>query len=390
MIVTLLAAAITLAGCSLTPAKKPVATKDRWVDAWQAAPVGPLPVGCAAPAVGGVFPNMQAVSQSVRMTVRPSVAGTAIRVRLSNRFGDRPLNITHVTAGITHDVVFAGARTVRIPAGDDVTSDPVDLRVGADRDLVISIAIESGGRLSWHVGGNARATAARRGDRTTEASGASYRSALNSTVVLTGIQVRARPVGVIVGLGDSLTDTAGAAPNQRWLDVLGRRLRTVGRPYAVVNAGIVCNTLANSSRDGGPKASERLDDDVLERAGVSHVIVFEGTNDIYGGVDALTVINALSVLAARIRDAGHRVIGATIIPKDGAAADLDAERQAVNEWIRTTKVYDGVIDFDAVIRSPGAPSRMIPAYRGDSIHPNVAGQIAMGNAINLTLFAPPS
>ena len=338
------------------------------------------------------------------MTVRPSAAGTSIRVRLSNRFGDRELKVAHVTAaqpgagaaitaGTVRDALFRGSRAVTIPVGAEAVSDPVEVAVNPNRDVAISIAVTSSGRLTWHVAGPPVAYATTRGaaDRTTEVSGTSYRNQVNSYVLLTGIEVRTRvATRAIVALGDSITDGGGAAPNRRWLDVLGSRLRAAGRPYAVVNAGIACNDLTIASRDGGLRAIDRLKVDVLDRSAVSHVIIAEGTNDIYGGVPAETVIDALSELATRIRASGRRVIGATIIPRDAPIAPArDAERQAVNRWIRNASVFDGVIDFDAVIRSPADPRRMLPAYNGDDIHPDAAGHVAMGDAISLRLFARP-
>jgi lysophospholipase L1-like esterase len=213
---------------------------------------------------------------------------------------------------------------------------------------------------------------------------------VGSYVVLTGLEVRtAAPARAIVALGDSITDGGGAPPESRWAGVLSHRLRAAGLGYSVVNAGIACNDLTMTSQLGGLRTADRLKADVLDRVGVSHVILFEGTNDIYGGVPARQVTDALSALAVRIRAAGLRVIGATIIPRDAPPSPaLDAVRRAVNTWIRGARVFDGVIDFDAVIRSADDPSRMNPAYNGDNIHPNVAGHIAMGDAINLDLFGP--
>jgi lysophospholipase L1-like esterase len=280
---------------------------------------------------------------------------------------------------------------VVIAAHDVVLSDALDMDVDRDHDLAVSIAVGSSGALTWHVYADTDvyATAAGSGDRTTETSGRSYAGKLGSYVVLTGLQVHApSSAGAIVGFGDSITDGGGAAPGKRWLDVLGGRLRKAGRAVGTLNAGIACNSLTLANRDSGPKAPDRLDIDVLNRAGVDDVIVFEGTNDVYAGVSAERVIAALTDLATRIRTAGKRVIGATLIPRqDAPSPSRDAVRRAVNDWIRSTKEFDGVIDFDAVIRSPRNVDDFKPVYLGDDIHPNAAGHIAMGNAISLRLFS---
>jgi lysophospholipase L1-like esterase len=171
------------------------------------------------------------------------------------------------------------------------------------------------------------------------------------------------------------------------MDILAARLRAAGKPRSVVNAGISCNALTIGDGNVGPKAADRFREDVVNRAGVGYVIIFEGTNDIYGGQPASAVIAALTTLAARARAAGIKAIGATILPRtDGPIPVKDEHRATVNQWIRTTPLLDGVIDFDAVIRSAANPEQMNPGYGSDNIHPNTRGHIAMGNAIDLSLF----
>ena len=357
---------------------------------------GPMPRGCGAPAAVAGFPANRARNQTVRTSVRPSVTGDAVKVRLSNRFGDAPLSIAHVTAAHPagtgavsggRDVLFGGRRVVTIAPGAEVLSDAVAVRADRDHDLVVSIAIVTSGVLTWHVYADTDGftTSPGTGDHAGDSGARAFTRRLSSYVVLTGMQVHApSSTRVVAAFGDSITDGGGAAPRRRWIDVLGRRLRGTG----VLNAGIACNSLTAAGLDSGPKAPDRLQRDVLDRAGVTEVIVFEGTNDVYGGVTADNVIAALTDLAATLRAAGKRVIGATLLPRqDAPSPSRNVVRRNVNDWIRTTKVFDGVIDFDAVIRSPTNQDNFKPAYLGDDIHPSAAGHVAMGNAVSLRLFS---
>jgi lysophospholipase L1-like esterase len=207
-------------------------------------------------------------------------------------------------------------------------------------------------------------------------------------------------------LGDSITDGHGATDNadDRWPDRLADRLQASpeGRRFSVLNQGIGGNRLL---LDGlGPNALARFDRDVLAQAGVSHLIVLEGVNDL----GTLTrdapaspeehaalvqrMIGAYQQIAMRARARGVRVIGATILPYGSSGyyhpTPLnEADRQAVNRWIRTPGAFDAVIDFDAVTRDPSRPDRMLPAYdSGDGLHPSPAGYRAMGDAVPLSLF----
>jgi lysophospholipase L1-like esterase len=156
-----------------------------------------------------------------------------------------------------------------------------------------------------------------------------------------------------------------------------------------LNAGISCNALTYTSSQGGLGAEARFERDALNRTSVSHAIVFAGTNDIAAGAasSAGQVTAALERMAAKARARGVRVLGATLIPRP---ADRDpaheAIRRQVNDWIRTSGAFDGVLDFDAVLRDPADPSRMRADYDLDGVHPNAAGHGAMAQSIDLTLF----
>jgi lysophospholipase L1-like esterase len=227
-------------------------------------------------------------------------------------------------------------------------------------------------------------------------------------VFLTGIDVTvAEPTGVVVALGDSITDGAISTPdtNQRWPDLLAERLLDDANqpPTAVLNAGIGGNRVLNDPPEGfefaGPNALARFDRDVLAQPGVTHLIVFEGVNDI--GLPALTgdpaqfvsadeLIAGLRQLAERAHEHGIVAFGATITPFEGSmvfSEEGEAIREAINDWIRTAGAFDAVFDFDEVVRDPGQPTRLLPAFdSGDLLHPNDAGFRAMAESIDLALF----
>lgn len=398
--IVFVALALTATGCNNKPAA-PAAIKGNWVDAWQAVPMGAMPNGCGGRGAEAAFPGNRASSQSARFAVRATAAGSAVRVRLSNRFSSRLLAISHVTiaeqttgagvaAGTTKDVLFDGRKTLTLGGGEEAVSDAVRFEVDPEHPVSVSVAIASSGPLTWHaVGSDASyATAVGSGDHTGDTSGGAYRAQLHSYIALAGLQVDASvPTTAIVALGDSITDNPQQDLGRHWVDILGSRLRAAGIHRTVVNAGIACNALVSADNSTGPAAPSRFVEDVVRRQGVSHVIIFEGTNDIYGGQTAAKAIAVLTALADRAHVAGLKVIGATILPRrDGPVPVKDDQRAEVNQWIRTTSSFDGFIDFDAAVRATANPLQMNPGYASDDIHPNTRGQIAMGNAIDLSLF----
>jgi lysophospholipase L1-like esterase len=213
--------------------------------------------------------------------------------------------------------------------------------------------------------------------------------------------------GAVVALGDSITDGASTRPdkNERWTDVLARRLLASHAEIAVLNAGIGGNRVLTSSPCWGQNALARLGRDVLAQAGIEAVILFEGTNDIgqpdtkvletnpclsRTQVTADEIIAGYKQIIVRTHARGLKIFGATIRPYQGFGAWTttgEAKRVAVNEWIRTSKAFDGVIDFNAALRDPVNPARMAAQYdSGDHLHPGPAGHEAMGNVVDLALF----
>jgi lysophospholipase L1-like esterase len=368
----------------------------RWVGTWSASPQA---------ASGAVLLD----GRTLRQVVRVSIGGTQVRVRLSNAYGASALHIGAVHVGIStagaaiaagtdRMLMFNGAESLVIPAGALAISDPVTLRVPAGGDLAVSLYV---------VGNDAAATEHTLGLQTTyispegDFSGADAlptAATTQSYYFLTGVEVDAAASSrAIVTLGDSITDGlhSTADANRRWPDRLAERLRARqgGGRVAVLNAGISGNRILHNTK--GTNASARLDRDVLVQSGARYLIVLEGINDIGipGSATADEIIAGHRQIIDRAHAMGLKVYGGTLTPFQAFmpgiyyTADGEAMRQIVNQWIRTGKAYDAVIDFDKAIRDPADPAVIRPAYdSGDHLHPNDAGYRAMADAVDLSLF----
>jgi lysophospholipase L1-like esterase len=402
LLVATLVPAPPLARADAGPTPGRVVTRtpsDMWTGTWEAAASG------TAPALPGA---------SFRNVVHTSVGGRAARVRLSNRLGTAPLRLGAVTlalqrpgspaspravAGSMRTVTFGGAPSVTIPVGADLVSDPVALPVPADTNLLVSLRTPTdSGPATYHRSALQANFLARKGDRTAEESGAGYTTTLGNWYYVTGVDVLGpSAVGSVVTLGDSLTDGTGStfSANHRWPDRLAARLRGLppDRRLGVLNAGVAGNRVLLDGR--GPSALARLDADVFSRTGVRVVIVMEGINDIKGTpeqTDPRALEDAYRRIVRRAHARGIRVIGATITPYGGHSAYTgarEAVRQAVNAAVRTRGLFDGLADFDATVRDPAHPSRILPAYDpGDHLHFDDAGMKALADTIDLTTLTP--
>jgi lysophospholipase L1-like esterase len=356
----------------------------------------------------GLGPAAEAVTNAtVRMIQRSTIAGNFVRVRLENTFGLAPVTFGEAFVGLRDtgaalvprsrtQLTFGGLSSVTIPPGEGVTSDSVRLKVEAQEDIAVSLYVP-GASVQASRHNNARITsyrtAANAGNHAADADGTAFTTMTTQMLWVAAIDVFAPSVtGAIVCFGDSITDGTGSTVDghDRWHDVLALRLLELpaNQMKSIVNEGIGGNRI-NPPGGQGPAAVLRLDRDVLGRAGATHVIFFEGTNDIAGGATAAQVIAGAQEIIDRVHDAGLTIIGVTIIPRHNAAwtPAMTAFRNDVNAWIRNVADFDAVIDFDEVVRDPGFPDLINPIYDlGDHIHPNPLGYAVMGNAIDLAIL----
>ncbi|MCC7327867.1 MAG: SGNH/GDSL hydrolase family protein [Burkholderiales bacterium] len=395
-------AATMLAIAGITFATVPTATaKDasdagHWVGTWSASPQA-------------AFNPVELKGQSVRQIVRVSIGGNRVRVRLSNAYGTDSLRIGAARVGVRSSgasiapgsdraLTFHGSESTMIPAGALAISDPVNLRVADGADLAISLYLpDSAPAATEHALGLQTTYISPEGDF----SGADTLPTATTTesfYFLTGVEVDAATGSkAIVTLGDSITDGlhSTADANKRWPNRLAERLRSQkgSIKVAVLNAGISGNRILHDTV--GTNASARLDRDVLVQSGARYLIVLVGINDIGipGSATADEIIAGHRQIINRAHAMGLKVYGGTLTPFQAFlpglyyTSDGEAMRQAVNRWIRTSKAYDAVIDFDKALRDPGNPATIRPAYdSGDNLHPNDAGYRAMADAIDLSLF----
>ncbi|WP_253915754.1 SGNH/GDSL hydrolase family protein [Streptomyces sp. NRRL S-31] len=341
--------------------------------------------------------------QGYRLVVRTSVGGDDLRVRFSNAFGDRPLTLDGVHAGLraqgaalrpgsNRPLTFGGSRAVTVPAGAAVWSDPLPGRVPAGADLVVSLRTpDAAGPATGHWMAM-QTSYTGPGDHTAEESGAGWTGTTGSWWYLDSVSVRPSRAadGAVAALGDSLTDGWQSTTdlNRRWPDYLARRLRTVGAAVqGVANEGISGNMVL---ADGpGQAALHRLDRDVLSQPGVRTVFLFEGVNDLkaHTGVTAADLVAGYREIARRAHAAGKCVVAATVGPFKGWPEwdpPAEAVRQEVNAYLRGSGEFDAVTDFDRVLRSPYDPERMLPFFDGgDHVHPNDKGMQALADAVDL-------
>ncbi|MFD3589994.1 SGNH/GDSL hydrolase family protein [Streptomyces sp. NPDC058683] len=338
-----------------------------------------------------------------RLVVRTSAAGSDLRVRLSNAFGDLPLTLDSVYAGLQSQgaalkpgsnkrLTFDGARTVTVPAGTTAWSDPLPGSLPAGSNLVVSLhSPDAAGPATGH--GMAMQTSyAAQGDHTAEEGAANWTETTGSWWYLDSVSVRPSDpaTGAVVALGDSITDGWASTTdlNRRWPDYLARRLQKADTEVkGVADEGISGNqVLADGA---GQAALHRLDRDVLSQPGVRTVFLFEGVNDIkaHTGVTAADLIAGYQEIVRRAHAAGMCVVASTVGPFKGWPEwdpAGEAVRQEVNEYIRTSGEFDGTADFDRILRSPYDQARMLPFLDGgDHIHPNDKGMQAMADSVDL-------
>jgi lysophospholipase L1-like esterase len=376
-----------------------------WTQAWYSPPFPPTAVLAYNDA--RIFAR-----ETVRQVVRLQVGGDHIRIRLTNELGLAPVKIGAVHIALSspnavtepqtdHIITFGGRPDATIPVGEALVSDPVEMTVAAFADVGISVyyperLAPAGHLLQLHISA--------KGDHGAEPvwKGASTSRA---PALVSGVEVQSRePHHVLVAFGDSITEGAGATPGTHmdYPEQLARRIDASGvdKGWVVINSGIGGNRLLHEG--AGPRALDRFDRDVLNLSGVSAVLVMEGINDIgwafdpdgdTGPLSVADITGAYKQLIARAHARGLKIFGGTITPYEDAQyyhPEGEAVRQAVNDWIRSSGAFDGVVDFEQAVRDPKRPSRYLGADQsGDSLHPNDAGYRAMSEAVDLKLFKSP-
>jgi lysophospholipase L1-like esterase len=357
-------------------------------------------------------------NQTIRLIARVTLGGNTLRLRLSNVFGNQKLGIGAVHVGLRDSaserivpssdrkVTFGGENGATVAVGALIVSDPVALDVPALADLAVSIHIPGEVPESFPITGHGNCHQTNYlsppGDFTA-ATAMPIHAVTENWYFLSAIEMLSpRPTGGLVCFGDSLTEgnLSSLDSNSRWPDQLARRLvARSGRAFGVMNQGIGGNRILHDMR--GDSALRRFDRDVLAQPGVSHVIVFIGTNDLRNQrgnpaevVTAEQMIAGLEQFPLRARAQGLTIIGATMLPYEnetyhpGAWTPAGEEkRQSINQWIRTSGAFDAVIDFDKALRDPAHPTSMLPEYDcDDHLHPSDKGYRQMGDSIDLTLF----
>jgi lysophospholipase L1-like esterase len=414
----------------------------KWTASWVGSVHGPYPVGnpSAQPNLSFVFPSAEtgARDQTFRLIVRPDVWGPQTRIRFSNALGIRPvtfdgvfvglhLGSAAVVAGTNRAVTFGGKSRVTVVPGSSVWSDAIQLPFVrnleaqdlAGRRMAVSFHIMGeSGPMTWHAKALATSyiTAPGAGSKGKLEDELAFPFSTTSWYFLDAVDMMMpADTRVIVAFGDSITDGTASTLNgdDRWPDVLSRRLHAVyGDRISIVNAGIGGNQVVGPSEysalkpfPGGPSAEHRLERDVLSLSGVSTVIWLEGTNDFSknGNASYEAVQAGMKNIVGRIRNRlpGVRIIGATVISALGSTsaahgfAEQDRKRKLLNDFIRTSGLFDGIVDFDKATLDPstgGMKAEFVPDSTiggpGDKLHPNRAGYAAMGSAIDLNLVMP--
>ncbi|MCQ2213452.1 MAG: SGNH/GDSL hydrolase family protein [Bacteroidaceae bacterium] len=377
------------------------ALAQRWVGTWTTAQQVVEP--------HNLPPSPGLSGNSIREIVQLSIGGKTLRLKLSNEYGKQPTEIkaveiaiaktsgssADIVEGTTKSVYFNNKQDVTIAAGEMVVSDPIKYKVGPREN--IAITIHYGNCDNKNVTGHP-------GSRTT-----SY-IAEGNTSDFTNVEktdhwynicgidvVGKKQTRAVAILGNSITDGRGSTTNQqnRWADNLSRSLlkNKATRDVAVLNLGIGGNCVLRGGL--GPTGAKRFNRDIMQQEGVKYIIIFEGINDLGGSRNgaetAKGLIEAYTKMIEEAHAKGIKVYGATITPFKGNnyySPDHEAARSTVNEWIRTCKDLDAVIDFDKTVRNPENTEALQKAFlfENDWLHLNADGYKTMGESIDINLF----
>lgn len=400
----------------------------------RSAPAGPAPAGrhgwvaswAASPMAGG--PSFS--DQTVRNIIYTSVGGNSLRVQVSNTFGSAPLPVGAVSVGVvldgaqlvpgtSHTLTFGGKRATTIPAGTQVLSDPLTMRLRPLTELAVSVYLPAATGPATNHSDAQQNNYIASGDHAGDAAATAYTSTTGSWDFIDGLDVYSRTAdGTVVAFGDSITDgyLSLTGANARWPNYLARRLNAVSgdRAPGIVDEGISGNRVLSDSTCFGVSAEARFERDALSQPGVKAVILLEGINDIgFAGLpdSGCSKPNNPNVTPAQI-EAGYRhliglahargvrIYAGTLMPFAGShtvyggffgTAHGESLREQVNAWIRTSRAFDGVIDFSRATQDPYDPRYINPVYdanavsasTADSLHPGDVGYEAMAAAVPL-------
>jgi len=422
---------------SAVPIEQQSAVAQSWKTAWAASAHGPYPSGnaTAQPILDFAFesPATGAIDQTFRLIVKPDIWGPQARIRFTNAFGTKPVMFDDahiglqssggaIVSGTNQRVTFAGGQTaITIEPGQTVFSDSAALTfvtsAGAallsGRKLAVSVHVTGpSGPMTWHAKAltTSYLTGPKAGRHGSDLGDEAFPNSTTSWFFVDAVDMMApSDTAVVVAFGDSITDGTASTINgdDRWPDVLARRLHGTPVRASVINAGIGGNRVIGPAEygaatpfAGGPSALSRLERDVVGLSGVTTVIWLEGINDIAAGASAQAIVAGLQEGVARLHARGLRVVGATITSALGytgasGAPEADERRRTVNAFIRAPGSFDGVADFDTATADPRTGA-LRAAYQpnsstggaGDKLHPNRAGYLAMGGAVDLATLLP--
>lgn len=402
--------AVFLTQFAVSPAAFAASAPGHWVTAWATA-LQPIPQQADLPPLYRA-PNV--AGRTVRQIVYPTLSGGSVRLHISNEYGVSPLVIQELrvarsTAGAAVQgnggvaATFDGKSSVIVPPGGTIDSDPVAIDVIAGAPYAISTYMGAEQKLvAWHRVSSQLNYVSLPGNHAADALSGAFAQRFTQFAWVTGLAVDAPSAATVAAIGDSITDGMRSSlnENRRWPDAFARRLARAGDgSVAVANLGISGNRLLNDSPCYGDALVKRFQRDVLGHSGVKTAILLVGINDINfsstpsrAGLDCdfpHTSITASDLIAgyqrviAEAHQRGVRIFGATLTP---AALPPQRERirLEVNQWILTSRAFDGVADFDAALRDPAQPDHLQRSYdSGDHVHPSDAGYAAMADAVPL-------
>jgi lysophospholipase L1-like esterase len=371
-------------------------------------------------------------NQTVRNVIYASVGGDSLRVRVSNSFGSAPLQVGGVSVGVvldgaqlvpgtSHDLTFGGKASATIPAGAQVLSDPLPMKVLPLTELAVSVYLPAATGPATNHSDAQQNNYIAAGDHSGDAAATAYTSVTGSWYFVDGLDVySATADGTVVAFGDSITDgyRSLTGANTRWPNYLARRLNAVlgDRAPGVVDEGISGNRILSPSTCFGVSAEARFERDALSQAGVKTVIMLEGINDIgFAGmpdsgcssppnpnVTPAQIEAGYRYLIGLAHAQGVKIYAGTLMPFAGSnsvyggyfgTAYGETLREQVNAWIRTSGAFDGVIDFSTLTQDPYDPTYLNPVYNDcsasaslcDSLHPGDVGYQAMADAVPLAI-----